>query len=617
MKPVRQAITPETAATLTTIMEDVVLRGTGRQAQLDRLSGGGQDRHGGQARRPAVLEDGLQRVVRRLRAVAASGLHDPGRHRHAESRPHVRRRRRRADFQADRGGRAARNGVPPTINPTPPIFTNSAATTLASLNAVTPPPLPTLTMLGGQPVMPDLRGLSARDATRVLGALGMTARLNGDGFVAAQSPEPGAAVGAGQVEPARSAPTSRRSHRGRPPAMTLGALVAAARTLAPDAARRRRGVGPAGRSRVVGVAHDSRAVAPAPSSSRFAGSAPTARRSRRRRSRRGAVAVVAETPAPDGTKRALASHGGRAPRARGLAHPFLRPSQRALTSVGVTGTNGKTTTTYLLASVFDAAGLPCGRIGTVTVRIGPSAADERDASHTTPEAPEVQRLLREMVDGGCRACAMEVSSHALALQRVADMRFAAGDLHEPDARPPRLPRRHGAVLRRQAPAVRDAAAPARRDRQRGRSARRRAGAIARPRASRTRSTSPRTCAPTDIHSSLDGLAFDAETPRGALAMRSPLVGRPNVYNMLGVVAAAVALDLPTDGDRRRHRAARARAGALSDGLGRADDVRVVVDYAHTDDALKNLLETARPLAPGRADHRVRLRRRSRSHASAR
>ena len=81
--------------------------------------------------------------------------------------------------------------------------------------------------------------------------------------------------------------------------------------------------------------------------------------------------------------------------------------------VGITGTNGKTTTAYLVASIFDAAGIRCGLLGTVAYRIG----DEmREATRTTPEAPDVQALLREMVDSGCGACAMEVSSHALALQ---------------------------------------------------------------------------------------------------------------------------------------------------------------------------------------------------------
>ena len=111
--------------------------------------------------------------------------------------------------------------------------------------------------------------------------------------------------------------------------------------------------------------------------------------------------------------------------------------------VGVTGTNGKTTTAYLLASILDAAGLKAGLLGTVTYRLG---GEEREASRTTPEAPDVQQLLDEMIRQGCKSAVMEVSSHALALKRVDGMRFAAGDLHEPDARPPRFPRRHGDVL---------------------------------------------------------------------------------------------------------------------------------------------------------------------------
>ena len=92
--------------------------------------------------------------------------------------------------------------------------------------------------------------------------------------------------------------------------------------------------------------------------------------------------------------------------------------------VGITGTNGKTTTAYLVASRSSTPpAIPCGMLGTVGYRIGDEV---RDATHTTPEAPEVQGLLREMVDRGCGACAMEVSSHALSLRRVDGMTFAAG-----------------------------------------------------------------------------------------------------------------------------------------------------------------------------------------------
>jgi UDP-N-acetylmuramyl-tripeptide synthetase len=105
--------------------------------------------------------------------------------------------------------------------------------------------------------------------------------------------------------------------------------------------------------------------------------------------------------------------------------------------------------------------------------------------------------------------------------------------------------------------------------------------------------------PGPLSFSLDGLSFEARTPRGTVHVRSPLVGRPNAYNILAAAAAATALDLPFS-------AIEAGIAGLAHVPGRfqvvsdaADDVRVIVDYAHTDDALKNLLETARPMAAGR------------------
>jgi len=193
---------------------------------------------------------------------------------------------------------------------------------------------------------------------------------------------------------------------------------------------------------------------------------------------------------------------------------------------------------------------------------------------------------------------MEVSSHALVLQRVAHVRFAAAiftnltrdhlDFHGDMQHYFEAKRRLFEMLPAGAPAVINTDDP------RG--------------AELARSQSPVLTYAIDkpadvraeaVQSSLDGLVFEAQTPRGAFSVRSPLVGRPNVYNILGVVGLAVGLDLPTS--------------AIQDGIARlervpgrfqlvstaADDVRVVVDYAHTDDALKNLLETARPLTRGR------------------
>ena len=91
--------------------------------------------------------------------------------------------------------------------------------------------------------------------------------------------------------------------------------------------------------------------------------------------------------------------------------------------VGITGTNGKTTTGYVLSSIFEAAGVRCGLMGTVVYRVG---QQEFSATRTTPEAPELQELMRQMVNTGCGACVMEVSSHALSLRRADGIHFAAG-----------------------------------------------------------------------------------------------------------------------------------------------------------------------------------------------
>ena len=379
--------------------------------------------------------------------------------------------------------------------------------------------------------------------------------------------------------------------------MTLGALVAAAHTLAPDAARR---VEQAGRStaNVTGVTHDSRAVSRGTvfvairghrsDGATFAGDAV----------KRGAMAIVAETPAPiDSDVPWIQTTDARLALAE-LAHlAYGRPSD-ALKVIGVTGTNGKTTTTYLLAAVLDAAGWPAGRLGTVTVRVGPGAGDERDASHTTPEASELQRLLREMLAHGCTSCAIEVSSHALALHRVAFVQFAGAiftnltrdhlDFHGDMQRYFAAKRRLFEMLPLGAPAAINIDDPRGVELATGRTGVLTYGI---DHAADVHATA--------IHSSLEGLAFQVETPKGPLNIRSPLVGRPNVYNILGVVAIALGLDLPIAAIEHGIAALERVPGRFQVVSGTTDDVRVVVDYAHTDDALKNLLETARPLAPGR------------------
>jgi UDP-N-acetylmuramoyl-L-alanyl-D-glutamate--2,6-diaminopimelate ligase len=286
---------------------------------------------------------------------------------------------------------------------------------------------------------------------------------------------------------------------------------------------------------------------------------------------------------------------------------------RELTVVGITGTNGKTTTTYLLSALFERAGVPCGRIGTVGYRLGPAppprptaeggsdtavTPEEQDAVRTTPESRDLQQMLRKMVDRGCGACVMEVSSHALALQRVEQVRFAAAvftnltrdhlDFHGDMESYFRTKRRLFEMLPHGAPGVVNVDDP------RGQAL---AAAIDRPVTyAIDRDADVR---PEELTPSLDGLTFKARTPRGAVQVRSRLLGRPNTYNILAAVATASALELPLDAIEDALAEFDTVPGRFQVVSTREDDFTVLVDYAHTDDALKNLLETARPLAAGR------------------
>jgi len=310
---------------------------------------------------------------------------------------------------------------------------------------------------------------------------------------------------------------------------------------------------------------------------------------------RGAAVIVSEQPAPEGVHVPWAIVGDARLALALLATAFYRDPSREMRVVGITGTNGKTTTAYLLAGIFEAAGIRCGVLGTVAYKIG----DElREATRTTPEAPDVQALLREMVDRGCGACAMEVSSHALALRRVDGMTFAAAvftnltrdhlDFHAGMDDYFRAKRRLFDMLPRNAPSIVNVDDP------RGASL---IDAGGRPLTYGMQRPADVKSGPVSF--SLDGLQFDVATPRDTLHVRSKLIGKPNVYNILAAVATATALDVSSDAIEKGLYALDAVPGRFQTVSGPNDDVTVVVDYAHTDDALRNLLETARPLAHGR------------------
>ena len=278
-----------------------------------------------------------------------------------------------------------------------------------------------------------------------------------------------------------------------------------------------------------------------------------------------------------------------------LASRFYGEPARRLKVIGVTGTNGKTTTTYLCKSILEAAGVRVGLIGTVAYVFG----DERvAATHTTPGAVELQGLLRRMVDAGMQAVVMEVSSHALALDRTAGCQFGTAvftnltqdhlDFHADMEDYFRAKLRLFTALAAEARAVVNGDDPYGERVVEATQAKVWTFAIDRPADLRAE----------DVQISLNGVQFTAHTPAGSVALRSRLVGRHNVHNILAAVGVGLAQGVPLE-------AIAAGVATLRNVPGRFEQVEagqpftVVVDYAHTEDALYRLLTTAQTVRTGR------------------
>ena len=302
---------------------------------------------------------------------------------------------------------------------------------------------------------------------------------------------------------------------------------------------------------------------------------------------RGAVALVVERPLGLGVPevRVASVRAAMAP----AAAAFYRDPTAELQTVGVTGTNGKTTTAFLVRSLLEADGRQTGLLGTVTSIIG---GVERPVERTTPEAIDLQRTFREMLDGGDLACSMEVSSHALDLHRAGAIHFAAAiftnltqdhlDFHGTmeeyfqakrrlfvDARPGfsvvNVDDPYGARLASELPGAVTFA-------------------VDRDAAYRARA----------LRTGLDGSRFVVDGPDGEIELISPLPGRFNVYNVLGAFAAARSLGVPLETATE----AIATAGLVPGRFQPVDagqHFAVLVDYAHTPDSLENVLRAARGL----------------------
>ena len=310
---------------------------------------------------------------------------------------------------------------------------------------------------------------------------------------------------------------------------------------------------------------------------------------------RGAAAVLAEKPRPQDLKAAwIKALDAREALAMAAANFYDHPSMK-LKVVGVTGTKGKTTVTYLLESILVKAGLVPGVIGTVDYRWpGRLAAADR----TTPEAPDMQRMLAEMLAGGVTHCLIEVSSHGLDLKRVWGIHFDIAaftnlspehlDYHESieeyfEAKKKlfflnakkrtavvNLDDSWGKRLISELPlkTVSFGLEPA---------------AIVR--AGNVRLTE-------------NGIKADVDYPGGEIKVCSRLMGRHNLYNILAAIAAGLALNIPAEAIKEGISALKGVPGRLEK-IENSLGFQVYVDYAHTDEAMRSLLETVRELKPTR------------------
>jgi UDP-N-acetylmuramoyl-L-alanyl-D-glutamate--2,6-diaminopimelate ligase len=309
----------------------------------------------------------------------------------------------------------------------------------------------------------------------------------------------------------------------------------------------------------------------------------------------GAAALIVERPLGLGVPEVLveSTRAAMGP----VAARFYGDPTSELRVVGVTGTNGKTTTAFLVRALLEAtdgtsAGERCGLLGTVKSVVG---ATERPVDRTTAEAIDLQSDFREMLDGGDSACAMEVSSHALELGRAEAIHFAAAiftnlsrdhlDFHET--------MEDYFQAKRRLFAAHPGVSVVNVDDPYGR---RLAAEVEGPMRTFALTTLADYRA-TDLRCALAGCRFTLHTPAGEREVALPLPGRFNVANALGALAAVHALG----GDLDVLVAALERGVRVPgrfEPVDEGQDFAVLVDYAHTPDSLENVLRAARELTGG-------------------
>jgi UDP-N-acetylmuramoyl-L-alanyl-D-glutamate--2,6-diaminopimelate ligase len=315
---------------------------------------------------------------------------------------------------------------------------------------------------------------------------------------------------------------------------------------------------------------------------------------------RGASAVVLERDAaanPRATR--IKVRDARRSMAQASAQFYNHPSQ-GLKVIGITGTNGKTTTAFMVRAIMEAAGIPCGLLGTVQYQIGQRVIP---ASRTTPDSVEIQDMMSQMLRAGCGSVSMEVSSHALDQQRVAEVDFDIaiftnlsqdhldyhGTMEEYFESKTRLFSALGTV-RKAGRAVVNA------DNAHGRELIKRLGGDHAVLSYGVSSAA--IIRAEDVRVSAEGSYFVVHTPQGSIPMSLPLLGRYNVSNALAAIGASHALGI----ELRTVEAALAQFPPVpgrTEAVAVPESYKVFIDYAHTADALRNVLATISEFTRGR------------------
>lgn len=346
-----------------------------------------------------------------------------------------------------------------------------------------------------------------------------------------------------------------------------------------------------GKATVTGLEYDSRRVRPGFLFFAFPGARADGREFAQQAVDKGAIACVSELPAPDGfSGRWIEVEHGRQALALAARNFYGNPSER-LKVTGVTGTNGKTTTTFLIDEVLRAAGMTTALVGTIEYRL---AGEVQPAVNTTPESLDLYRLFHELEQAGGTHATMEVSSHALALGRVYGITFHTAvftnltrdhlDFHRTMEdyfaakrllfQPEGTPAPEWAVINFDDPYGRQLAA------------------------------APHTLCygfeegadlrGSSLEMNFDGLKFTVQYGTERVRLTSPLVGKFNAYNILAACGTALSYGLDWTTITRAI-AKSARVPGRFESVQEGQPFLIVVDYAHTDDALRNVISVARQL----------------------